>query len=50
MNDSCPTNGSVMILNTSAANGSVSEVRRTTGVLPSGSVPSTGGTSTGDGR
>ena len=39
-----------MILNTRAENGSVSEVRRTTGVFPSVSVPSTGGTSTGDGR
>ncbi len=50
MNDSWPTNGSVMILNTRALYGSESEVRRTTGVLPSGSVPSTGGISMGDGR
>ena len=49
MNDSWPTNGSVMILNASAANGSSSPGLRESG-SPFSFSPLTGGMSTGDGR
>src|SRR5207245_1469834 len=46
----CPTKGSDMILNASAENGCSSEARRSAASSFSGLVPSTGGTSSGDGR
>ncbi len=49
MNDSWPTNGSVMILNASAAKGSSSPGLRESG-WPFSFSPFTGGMSTGDGR
>src|SRR5204863_6026066 len=45
-----PTYGSVTILNASAENGSSSVGFRSTGSLVRGSMPTTGGTSSGDGR
>src|SRR6187402_798632 len=46
-----PTNGSLAILNASAANGASSEDGRVSfSVSSSGFVPSIGGTSTGDGK
>ena len=47
---SLPTNGSVMTLNASAANGSFRSADRVISSPPFGSMPVTGGTSTGDGR
>ena len=50
-NASWPTYGSVMILNTSAENGSLSAALRVDDLLGSSiACPSTGGTSSGDGR
>ncbi len=52
MKVSCPTNGSVMILNASALNGASSDAGRsisTSGPL-SGSNPMIAGTSSGEGR
>ena len=45
-----PTKGSVTILNTSAATGSSSAGARVTGCPFCGSAPSTGGTSSGEGK
>ena len=45
-----PTNGSVMILKASAANGSASPVLRSTTSSELGLTPWIGGTSSGDGR
>jgi hypothetical protein len=52
MNVSCPTNGSVISLNASAANGALSDAGRSISVssFAFGSRPVIGGTSSGDGR
>ena len=50
MKASCPTKGSVMILKTSAANGALSSGSRSCSIPVSGTVPSMGGMSRGEGR